>query len=99
MRTLVKLVVTTIALSALVVLLAGPVGADGQYPPSRGAPSAPAAPATAPTRAAPTRGGIPFTGSSTLPLVWIGVGALALGGVFVVGARRQHQVRSRRLHA
>lgn len=92
MRTLGKLLLTAIALGALVVLLAGPVGAD-EYPPSQQAPTAGAAP----RGAAPTR--LPVTGSSsTAPLFWIGLGAFALGGALVVGVRRQHQVRSRRVH-
>jgi LPXTG-motif cell wall-anchored protein len=102
MRTVTKLLLTTIALSALVVLLAGPVGAQ-EYPPSEGGPSAPAGGEVTGGRAGAaqgtTTGGLARTGSSdTLPLVWIGVGAVALGGVLLIGVRRSHQVRARNVH-
>jgi LPXTG-motif cell wall-anchored protein len=104
MRTIVKLVLCAVTLGALVVLLAGPVGAQ-QYPPSEGAPTAPAGGSTGVAAGTSTgaasgtsTSGLPRTGSNdTVPLIWIGLGAVAIGSVLAVGARRQRQVRSRRV--
>jgi len=45
--------------------------------------------------AQPVAGEIAFTGSNSLPAVWIALAALALGTAFVVAARRRSTMRGR----
>jgi LPXTG-motif cell wall-anchored protein len=77
--------------SVVVVVLGASAAAADQYPPTPPA-QGPPSQLTPP----PAGGGraLSFTGSDTMPLVWIGLAALVAGTLLVVAARRR--VRSNR---
>jgi LPXTG-motif cell wall-anchored protein len=71
--------------SVVVVVLGASAAVADQYPPTPPA-QAPPSQLTPP----PAGGGraLSFTGSDTMPLVWIGLAALVAGTLLVVAARR-----------
>jgi LPXTG-motif cell wall-anchored protein len=77
--------------SAVVLVLGATAAVADQYPPTPPA-QGPPSQLTPP----PAGGGraLSFTGSDTMPLVWIGLAALVAGTLLVVAARRR--VRSNR---
>lgn len=83
-----------LGLTSVVVFVLGATAAVAdQYPPAP--PQAPPASVTPP----PAGGGraLSFTGSDTMPLVWIGLAALVAGTVLVVAARRRVRANRRLL--
>lgn len=90
-----KLLMTAVAIGVFVVALAAPAGAQVYPPPSVGGITAEQ---PSPQPGAPSAGGggtLPFTGSDAVSLALIGAGAVAVGAVFVVAARRRQRVLSR----
>jgi LPXTG-motif cell wall-anchored protein len=81
-----------LGLTSVVVLVLGATAAGAQqYPPASF--QGPAAPVTP----QPSGGGraLSFTGSDTMPLVWIGLAALVAGTLLVVAARRRVRTNRR----
>jgi hypothetical protein len=74
----------------MVVINATAAGAQ-QYPPT---PQGPAAPVAQPP-AAPRGGGLAFTGTDVMPLVWVAIAAVVAGTLMLLAVRRRALAKRR----